>query len=162
MCADGAQPHAALPAFLQKMVLVFPQQVLCGVGTLEAGLAPSPHRVRVLMAQATEWSFQQAMEPGRSASCWPGPRPSRLPQGDPRLPLATASWPGPGPGSTAACSAVNEEELEQRTPGLPPGARSLVLLTPRRGVGRPGSVESAWPCVPPQRPPAPAVLGKAR
>ena len=69
------------------------------------------HRVRVLTAQTTEWSFQQAMEPGRSASCWPGPRPSRLPQGDPRLPLAAASWPGPGPGSTAACSAVNQEEL---------------------------------------------------
>ena len=55
MCAHGAQPHAAVPAFLQKMVLVFPQQVLCGVGTLEAGLAPSPHRVRVLTAQTTEW-----------------------------------------------------------------------------------------------------------
>ena len=37
VCADGVQPHAALPAFLQKTVLVFPQQVLCGVGTLEAG-----------------------------------------------------------------------------------------------------------------------------
>ena len=48
------------------------------------------------------------MEPGRRASCWPRPRPSRLPWGDPRLPLAAASWPGPGPGSTAR-AAVNEE-----------------------------------------------------
>ena len=27
------------------------------------------------------------------------------------MPLAAASWLGPGPGSTAACSAVNQEEL---------------------------------------------------
>lgn len=111
VCADGAQPHAALPAFLQKMGLAFPQQVLCGVGTPEAGSAPSPCRVLILSAQTTEWSFQQGMEPGRRASCWPRPRPSRLPRGDPRLPLAAASWPGPGPGSTAARAAVNEEEL---------------------------------------------------
>lgn len=69
------------------------------------------HRVRVLTAQTTKWSFYQGMEPGRSTSCWLGPRPSRLPLGDPGLPLAAASWPGPGPGSTAACSAVNQEEL---------------------------------------------------
>ena len=72
---------------------------------------PPEDGVGIPSAGPVGWGpWRQGMEPGRRASCWPGPRPSQLPWGDPRLPLAAASWPGPGPGSTVR-AAVNEEEL---------------------------------------------------